>query len=137
MKCPTVGRGSLKSPPPAGRQGIKWGRGSPSQSKLWPIFVPVWKNCRDGNGEKPGKKKVQPQAQSGIQLKGRSQGLTLSLRLWSAHRKGPSMTALRKTQQAAERVRCRYLHQTNGQKQLSPVAELGKSWKKLRRRATL
>jgi hypothetical protein len=23
MKCPTVGRGSLKSPPPAGRQGIK------------------------------------------------------------------------------------------------------------------
>jgi hypothetical protein len=36
------------------------------------------------------------------------------------------MIALRKTQQAAERVRCRYLHPTNGQKQLTTVAELGK-----------
>jgi hypothetical protein len=36
------------------------------------------------------------------------------------------MTALRKTQQAAERVRCRYLHPTNGQKQLIPVVELGR-----------
>jgi hypothetical protein len=43
------------------------------------------------------------------------------------------MTALQKTQQAAERVRCRYLHPTNGQKQLTPVVELGKIWKKLRR----
>jgi hypothetical protein len=48
------------------------------------------------------------------------------------------MTALQKTQQAAERVRCRYLHPTNGQKKLlTPVAEFGKSWKKLRRRVTL
>jgi hypothetical protein len=31
------------------------------------------------------------------------------------------MTALWKTQQAAERVRCRYLHPTNGQKLLTPV----------------
>ena len=31
------------------------------------------------------------------------------LRTWSTHKKGPSMTALRKTQQAAERVRCRCL----------------------------
>jgi hypothetical protein len=30
----------------------------------------------------------------GIQLKGWSQGLTLLLRLWSAHKKGPSMTRL-------------------------------------------
>jgi hypothetical protein len=36
------------------------------------------------------------------------------------------MTALRKTQQASERVRCRYFHPTNGQKQLIPVVELGK-----------
>jgi hypothetical protein len=35
------------------------------------------------------------------------------------------MTVLQKTQQAAERVRCSYLHQNNGQKQLSPVIELG------------
>jgi hypothetical protein len=38
------------------------------------------------------------------------------------------MTALQKTQQAAERVRCRYLHPSNGQKLLTPVAELRKSW---------
>jgi hypothetical protein len=38
------------------------------------------------------------------------------------------MTALQKTQQAAERVRCRYLHSNNEQKLLTPVAELRKSW---------
>jgi hypothetical protein len=47
------------------------------------------------------------------------------------------MSALRKIQQAAKRVRCRYLHPTNGKKQLTPVVELGKRWKKLRRRVTL
>jgi hypothetical protein len=51
------------------------------QSYLWPIIVPVWKKYRDGNGKKPEEKKVQEQAQSGIQLKGRSQGLTLLLKL--------------------------------------------------------
>jgi hypothetical protein len=97
------------------------------QSKLWPIMVSVWKNYKDGNGEEPEGKKVQWQAQSGIQVKERSQGLTLLLRLWSAHKKGPIMTALQKTQQAAERVRCRYLHLTNGQKQLTPVVKLEKA----------
>jgi hypothetical protein len=47
------------------------------------------------------------------------------------------MITLQKTQQAAERVRCRYLHPTNGQKLLIPVVELGKGWKKLRRRVAL
>jgi hypothetical protein len=47
------------------------------------------------------------------------------------------MTALSKNQRAAERVRCRYLHPTDGQKLLTPVIELGKGWKKLRRRETL
>jgi hypothetical protein len=42
-----------------------------------------------------------------------------------------------KDPKAAERVRCRYLHPTNGQKLLPPVVELGNSWKKLSRRATL
>ena len=56
-----------------------------------------------------------------------SQGLTLLLRLWNAYKKGPSMTTLWKTQQAAEIVRCRYLHPTNTQKQLTPVVELGKA----------
>jgi hypothetical protein len=81
----------------------------------------------DGNGEEPEEKKVQKLAQSGIQLKGRSQGLTLLLNLWNAHKKGSIMTALRKTQQAAERIRYRYLHLTNGQKQLTPDAELWKA----------
>jgi hypothetical protein len=36
------------------------------------------------------------------------------------------MSALLKTQ-AAERVRCRYLHPTNGQKQFTPVVELEKA----------
>jgi hypothetical protein len=47
------------------------------------------------------------------------------------------MTVLQNTQQADERVRCRYLDPTYGQKLLTAVVELGKSWKKLRRRATL
>ena len=41
------------------------------------------------------------------------------------------------TQKAAERFRCRYLHPTNGQKQLTAVTELRKTWKKLRRKVTL
>jgi hypothetical protein len=47
------------------------------------------------------------------------------------------MTALQKTQQAVKRVRCRYLYPSNGGKLLTPVVELRKSWKKLRRRAML
>jgi hypothetical protein len=35
-----------------------------------------------------------------------------------------------------KKVKCRYLHPTNGQKLLTPVVELGKSWKNLRRRVT-
>jgi hypothetical protein len=58
---------------------------------------------------------------------GEAQGLTLLLRLWNTHKKGPIMTAFQKTQQAAERIRCRYLHPTNGQKLLIFVAELEKS----------
>jgi hypothetical protein len=57
------------------------------QSHLWPINVPVWKDYRDGNREEAEEKKVQRQAQNGIQLKGMSQGLTLLLRLWRAHKK--------------------------------------------------
>jgi hypothetical protein len=47
--------------------------------------------------EEPEEKKVQRQAQSGMQLKGRSQDLTLLLMLWIIHKKGPIMTALQKT----------------------------------------
>jgi hypothetical protein len=93
--------------------------------------MPLWhggaSNYRDGNGEEPEEKKVQLQAQSGVQLKGRSQGLSLLLRLCNTQKKGSIMTALQKTQQEAERFRCRYLHPTNGQKQLTLVVELGKA----------
>jgi hypothetical protein len=47
------------------------------------------------------------------------------------------METLQEAQQAADRDRCRYLHPTNGQKLRNPVVELGKGWKKVRRRATL
>jgi hypothetical protein len=47
------------------------------------------------------------------------------------------MTALQKAQQTVERTRCRYLQPTNVQKLVNPMVELGNSWKKLRRRATL
>ena len=67
----------------------------------------------------------------------RSQSLTLLLRLWCAHKQGHIFIALQKAQQAAERVKCRYLYPTNGQKLLTPVTELGKSWKKPRRNVTL
>jgi hypothetical protein len=35
------------------------------------------------------------------------------------------------------RVRCRYLHPANRQKLLTPVVELRKSWKKMRRKVIL
>jgi hypothetical protein len=47
------------------------------------------------------------------------------------------MTALRKVQQAAERVKCRYLYPTNVQNLVNLVVELGKCQKKLKRRAAL
>ena len=51
--------------------------------------------------------------------------------------KQPIMTTFRKIQQAAARVRCRYLHPTNGQKLLTPLVVFRKCWKKLRRGVTL
>jgi hypothetical protein len=51
---------------------------------------------QDGNGEEPEVKKIQRHTQSGIQLKRRPQGLILLLRLWSAHKKGSIMTALKR-----------------------------------------
>ena len=47
------------------------------------------------------------------------------------------MVALQKVYMATERVRCRYLHPTNGPKLVNGVVELEKGWEKLRRRATL
>jgi hypothetical protein len=47
------------------------------------------------------------------------------------------MNARQKIQQAAERVICRYFHPPYGQKLLTHVVQLGKTWKKLRKRVTL
>jgi hypothetical protein len=72
------------------------------QSKLWLIIVPVWKNCRDGNGEDPKEKKVQKHTQIVIQLKAMLQILTELLSLWSDHKKGPIITILQKILKAVE-----------------------------------
>jgi hypothetical protein len=103
-----------------------------SQSHFGAIIFPVWNNYRDGNRDKPEEKKPQ----SGIQLKGRSQGLTLLLNWWNAHKKGSIITVLRKTQQAAERVRWRFApnHCTEA---TDPCCVIREGWKKLRRRAIL
>ena len=47
------------------------------------------------------------------------------------------MIALGKTQQAAERVRCRYFYPTNENKLVTLVVELEKTWKKLRRKGAI
>ena len=118
-KMPDSKERELIEPTPSRKTGHKVRAGvAIPRSQLWPIIFPAWKKYRDGDGEELEAKKVQWQDQSGIQLKGRSQGLTPLLRLWSAHKKAPIMTTLWKTQQAAERVRCRCLHPTSGQKQI-------------------
>jgi hypothetical protein len=50
--------------------------------------------------------------------------------------RGASRVALQKAQQAADWDKSRYLHPTNGQKLETPVIEVGKGWKKLKRRVT-
>ena len=69
-------------------------------------------------------------------------GRTLDELSYSGERELVESTSSRKTgafwedQQAAERVRCRYLHSTNGYKPGTSVFEIGKSRKTLRRRAS-
>ena len=88
---------------------MKSGMMLPSHSHISDHNCSFLKDYSDGSAEEPEEKKIQHQAQSGIQLKERSQGLTLLLRLWSAqgeaqgltlllrlwnaHKKGPIMTA--------------------------------------------
>ena len=63
--------------------------------------------------------------------KGRYQGLTLLLRLWSAQKRNLSWLPSERPNKHLKRVRCRYLHPTNGKKQMTPVVELRKvkrSW---------
>jgi hypothetical protein len=53
------------------------------------------------------KRKFSNMLNVGSNSRGGVQGLTLSMKLWSSHKKVPSMTALQKTQKAAEKVRGR------------------------------
>jgi hypothetical protein len=46
------------------------------------------------------------------------------------------MAALPEAQLEPQRTRCKYLHPKSGKKLGSPVFEIGKDWKNLRRRAT-
>jgi len=109
-------------------RGSSGGMGLPLHSqKPWARIVPVWKNYRNKTGEEPEEKEVQWQAQIKIQLRGRPQGLILLRMLSCAYGQESSVTALQKTQQASERIRCRYLHPTNEEKLMTPVTELGKS----------
>jgi hypothetical protein len=127
-EMPYIGERELTEPTSRRQTGhqVRDG-GTIPQSHLWSIIVPVWKNYRDWNAGKPEEKKIHWQAKSGIQLKDKFRGLTLLLWLRSTHKKGSIMTSIQETQQAAERVRCRFLHPTNGQKQLTPDAEIGKA----------
>ena len=71
-------------------------------------------------------------AQLEIHLKGRLQGLFLMI--FCAYRQ--ELFSVRPNKQLTDPDRGRYLHSTNGQKPGTPVVELGKCWKKLRRRVT-
>ena len=92
------------------------------KSHLWLITVSVWIE----------EKKLQQQVQSGIQLKGKSQGLTLLLRLWSTHKKGPSMSAFWKTQQEAE-SQMQLFAPNQWTEVADPCCWIREGWKKLRR----
>lgn len=71
----------------------------PSHSqKLLPRILPVWKNCKNKNGEESEEKKVLWHSQIKIQLSGWHQDLTLLLMLWYAYKQEPIMTALWKVQ---------------------------------------
>jgi hypothetical protein len=125
----------LTEPTSSGKTGhqVRGGVATP-QSHLSPIIVPIWKNYRDRNGEKKRRSSDRPKVggpkvggPKGEGPKGRPQGLTLLLRLWSAHKKKGTYHDCPQKDPASSWVRCRYLHPTNQQKQLIPVVELGKA----------
>jgi hypothetical protein len=110
------------------------------QSHLCPIIVSVWNNYRDGNGEEPEKKKQQDQ--SGIHLKGRSQGLTLLLRLWNAHKKGsimasPTSPPPTKNPTNSWKSQLQLFAPKQWTEAANPCCWIKEGLKKLRRRATL
>ena len=132
LKYPTVGRGNLQSPPPAQSRTLSERGFAIPQSKTMTHKCYCPKELH-GNKQRRDQEKGGPVTGPNWDLaEGEAPRLDTITDLWRAHKTGLIMTALQKTQQAAERVRCRYLHLTNGQKLLTPVVELEESWKKLR-----
>jgi hypothetical protein len=132
-EMPYIGERELVEPTSSKKTGHQVRDGvSIPLSKLRPIIVPseriigleMEKSLRKRSSSGPKWDPAQGEA-------ARSDTIT------EAMERSPITTAFQKTQQAAERVRCRHLHPTNGQKLLTPEVELRKNWKKLRRRATL
>jgi hypothetical protein len=74
MKCPTIRRQNYlqgdrdTSSRKTGHQ-VRDGVAIP-QSHLWPIIVPVWKNYKDRNGEKPEKRRSINRPKVGFRLRG-------------------------------------------------------------------
>jgi hypothetical protein len=65
------------------------------------------------------------------------QHITLLLMVCCAYKQEPNMADPGEAQKSPERIRCRNVNPTNVQKLVTSGVELGKCWKKLRRRVTL
>jgi hypothetical protein len=106
------------------------------QLQLWPITVPVWKNYRDGNGEEPEDKKIQEQAQSGIQLR---RGPTASHYYWGygelTKRDLAWLHSGRPTSSWKSQMQICVSNQWT--KAADPCCWIREGWKQLRRRVTL
>jgi hypothetical protein len=97
------------------------------QSLLWPIFVPVWKNYRDGNGEKPEEKNVQWQAQSGIQIRRDPKWWHYYWGYGVLTKRNLSWLPFKRPNKQLKESDAEVCIQINGQKQLTPLIELGKA----------
>jgi hypothetical protein len=115
---------------------VRYGVAIP-QSLLWPIIVPVWKNYRDGNGEEPEEKKVQQQAQSGIQLKGRPPRTDTITEAMEHSQKGTYPDCPPKDPTSSWKSQMQIFAPNQWIEAADPCCWIREGWKKLRRRAIL